>query len=178
MREGKRVTVVRPARADDFATVLEIWLEGWWDGHGAVAPERLRRHRGRDGLAARLAPMMAGMRVAERAGALAGFVTVKGDELSNLFVARRFRGTGLAARLLAEGEAMLAGAAVDEAFLWCAAGNDRAYQFYLREGWSDDGIVECDVATPDGPARLPSHRFIKRLAASGRPGPGLVRSGG
>lgn len=154
---------VRPAEAGDAEAILDIWLEGWWDGHGDVAPEALRRCRGRDGLRARLPEAMAAMSVAELDGVAAGFVSIKGMELSNLYVRRGLRGGGVAAVLLACGEAMLARSGVAEAFLWCAVGNDRAYRFYLREGWSDAGVVQCDVATPDGPARLASHRFVKRL---------------
>lgn len=154
---------LRPAEAGDAEPLLDIWFEGWWDGHGDVAPEALRRCRGRDGLRARLPEVMTAMSVAEWNGAVAGFVSIKGTELSNLYVRRELRGTGLAAALLACGEAMLARRSVAEAFLWCAVGNERAYRFYLREGWTDVGVVQCDVTTPDGPARLPSHRFVKRL---------------
>lgn len=154
---------IRPAMPDDAGAVLEIWFEGWWDGHGAVAPERLRRHRDREGLAARLDGVMPAMKVAESGGRVVGFVTVKDDELANLYISRSLRGSAAAQRLLAEGESMLARAGVEQAFLWCAVGNDRAFRFYLRQGWRDGGIVQCDVATPDGSARLPSHRMIKSL---------------
>lgn len=161
---------LRPAEAADAEAILDIWVEGWWDGHGDVAPAALRRCRGRDGLRARLDEAMAAMSVAEHDGVVAGFVSVKGNELANLYVRRSRRGGELAAALLACGEAMLAQAGVAEAFLWCAVGNDRAYRFYRRERWIDQGVVECDVATPEGPARLPSHRFVKRLRAA----PGLA----
>lgn len=153
---------LRPAEAEDADALLDIWLEGWWDGHGDVAPEALRRCRGRDGLRARLPEAMAAMSVAESDGVVAGFVSIKGAELANLYVRRGQRGGGVAAALLARGESMLARGGVAEAFLWCAVGNERAYRFYLREGWTDGGVVQCDVTTPDGPARLPSHRFVKR----------------
>lgn len=155
------VVHIRPARPEDAEAVLDIWLEGWWDGHGAVAPERLRRYRDRAGLAARIDALVPAMKIAESGGRIVGFVSVKADELANLYVSRHARGTGAASRLLAEGEAMLADAGIAEAFLWCAVGNDRAFRFYLREGWRDGGVVQCDVATPDGPARLPSHRMLK-----------------
>jgi GNAT superfamily N-acetyltransferase len=154
---------IRPARPQDVEAVLDVWHEGWWDGHGTAAPERLRKFRDRAGLAARIVPIVPWMKVAESGGRIVGFVSVKADELSNLFVSRTVRGTDVASRLLAEGEAMLADAGIEEAFLWCAVGNDRAYGFYIREGWRDDGVVECDVDTPDGPARFPSHRMLKRL---------------
>jgi len=155
----------RPAQTGDTDAVRDLWFEGWWDGHGAVAPEGLRRHRDLAGIAARIPPILAHMTVAEGSGGILGFVSVKHDELANFFIARDARGSGLAPRLLAEGEAMLAARGIDEAFLWCAVGNGRAYRFYLREGWRDGGVVQCDVATPDGPVRLPSHRMLKCVTA-------------
>ncbi len=152
---------IRPARPEDASAVVDVWFEGWWDGHGAVAPERLRRFRDRAGLAGRVDRLIPAMKVAEIEGRIVGFVAISSDELADLFVLRAARGTAVASRLLAEGEAMLAEAGVREAFLWCAVGNDRAFRFYIREGWRDGGIVQCDVATPDGPARLPSHRMLK-----------------
>jgi ribosomal protein S18 acetylase RimI-like enzyme len=155
---------VRPARPQDRDAILDVWHEAWWDGHGASAPERLRKFRDRAGLADRIDPLIPGMKVAELTGRIVGFVSVKDDELATLYVARRARGSAAARLLLAEGEAMLSEAGIAEAFLWCAVGNDRAFRFYVREGWRDGGVVQCDVETPDGPARYPSHRMLKRPA--------------
>jgi ribosomal protein S18 acetylase RimI-like enzyme len=164
--------LIRPARPQARAAVLDVWHEAWWDGHGPSAPKRLRKFRDRAGLAARIDPLIPAMKVAEHAGRIVGFVSVKDDELATLYVSRGDRGSGAARLLLVEGEAMLADAGVAEAFLWCAVGNDRAFRFYIRQGWRDGGVVQCDVDTPDGPARFPSHRMLKRPAPRTPPGTG------
>jgi hypothetical protein len=33
----------------------------------------------------------------------------------------------------------------ERAYLWVADGNDRAIRFYVRHGWSNDGVTQRDA---------------------------------
>jgi GNAT superfamily N-acetyltransferase len=88
---------------------------------------------------------------------------IQGDELDQLFVAAEARGTGVAAALLADGEARLAAAGVRTAWLACAIGNDRAARFYEKHGWRRAGTMIHRPETPDGPFPLEVWRYEKEL---------------
>ncbi|MDW8443552.1 MAG: GNAT family N-acetyltransferase [Acetobacteraceae bacterium] len=64
-------------------------------------------------------------------------------ELSRLYVAAPYRGTGLAARLLhlAEGHAVAHGAA--SLLLWTDTRFTRAHRFYEKHGWRRTGETRC-----------------------------------
>ena len=66
---------------------------------------------------------------------IGGFVTVMGNEVDQLFVARADRGRGCAAALLAAAEARLRLNGVSDAEIQCAAGNSRAFAFYTKHGY-------------------------------------------
>ena len=36
-------------------------------------------------------------------------------------------------------------------------------RFYERRGWTDDGPFEHLAPGPNGPIRVPAHRYVKRL---------------
>ena len=88
---------------------------------------------------------------------------IRDDELYQLFVSPEARGSGLAARLLAEGEARLAARGVGVARLDIGMGNHRAARFYARHGWEETGTVETEVDSSAGPFRLPLRVFAKQV---------------
>jgi ribosomal protein S18 acetylase RimI-like enzyme len=88
---------------------------------------------------------------------------LKGDELYQLYVAAASRGSGVAAALIADGEARLAAAGVETAWLACAIGNDRAARFYEKRGWRRVGTMINQLETPGGIYRLEVWRYEKRL---------------
>ena len=92
----------------------------------------LARARTLTSFRARLAAALDDTRVAGPAGAPLGLCMLKDDELNQLYVAREARGSGVAAALLADGEARLAERGVTTAWLACAVGNDRAARFYEK----------------------------------------------
>jgi GNAT superfamily N-acetyltransferase len=94
---------------------------------------------------------------------IVGFVTVRGDELEQLFVDQRARGTGVAAALIRHGESVIA-EHFDLAWLAVATGNARARRFYAREGWTDAGAFEYSAAIAGGTIAVPCHRYEKRVA--------------
>ena len=83
-----------------------------------------------------------------------------------MFVEASARGSGVAARLIADGEARLAAAGVETAWLACAIGNDRAARFYEKRGWQRVGTMNNDVETSSGTFALDVWRYEKSLAGS------------
>jgi GNAT superfamily N-acetyltransferase len=98
-----------------------------------------------------------------------GFCAIRDDELDQLFVSPEARGTGLAARLLADGEARLAARGVKRAHLLCVIENTHAAAFYARKGWENVGAAIEAVQTENGPFRFKLLRFEKSLDAKSAP---------
>ena len=76
---------LRPATADDAASVAQIWREGWSDGHRGHVPDALVAVRTPESFDSDTA-------VAVVDGEVAGFTMVVGDELEQLYVSRSHRG--------------------------------------------------------------------------------------
>ncbi len=155
---------IRRMAPEETAATAKLWLSAWRDGHLGIVPDRLAALRTEESFAERLAAMGDGLRVAGPKGAPVGLCAVKGRELYQLFVARETRGTGLAARLLADGEARLAASGVRLAELDCTPGNERAAAFYAKHGWRLRGEEEVLVETVEGPFPMMGWMFEKRLA--------------
>ena len=156
--------IVRPADAAEIAPLAEIWHAGWHDAHAAIVPAALTRVRTLASFADRLRAALATMRVAGPPDAPRGLCMTKDDELHQMYVAAPFRGAGVAAALMADGEARLAAAGVATAWLACAIGNARAARFYEKCGWSLTRTVVDPLETPDGFFPLEVWRYEKVLA--------------
>lgn len=154
---------VRNASSAEIAALAQLWFEGWQDAHAAILPVELARLRTRESFEERLTRDLADVRVVGQVGAPLGFCMVKNDELYQLFVSAGARGMGVAAALLADGEARLAANGVEVAWLSCAIGNDRAARFYAKNGWQNKGPFLTRVETTDGPFDLETWRFEKRV---------------
>ncbi len=131
--------LIRPARPDDAERITEIWATGWVDGHLADAPAELLPHRTPETFAPRVAAALESTRVAEVDGVVAGFTMIHDDEVEQLYVHAGHRGTGVAARLLADAADRIRAAGHPVPWLAVARGNARAHHFYVREGWTDRG---------------------------------------
>jgi ribosomal protein S18 acetylase RimI-like enzyme len=103
------------------------------------------------------------VRVAGAPGEPVGFCVVKGDELYQIFVAAKARGTGVAAALMADGESQLAQSGVETAWLACAIGNERAARFYEKCGWRRNGTMSNEAETSEGTFLLQVWRYEKVL---------------
>lgn len=103
-------------------------------------------------------------RHAEVGGQVAGFVTVVGDEVEQVYVAAPHRGAGVADMLMAEAERQVRHAGHPTAWLAVAAGNARARRFYERRGWFDTGLFDYAAEGELGPIPVPSHRYVKDLS--------------
>lgn len=141
---------VRAAEERDLEALARLWHEGWHDAHGALVPAAVASDRTVAHFHRRLERALADLRVEGSVGAPRAFFLLEGDELSQLYVARAARGTGLAAALIAEAEARLAAFGVVRAWLACAVGNDRAARFYEKSGWARGRVKASEVALEDG----------------------------
>ncbi len=166
---------LRPAVEADVEAITAIWVPGWRDAHEGRVPDELLTHRSPEQLGARVPSMIADATVATVGGAVAGFVVVRGDEVEQMYVGERFRGSGCADELLSGAESLVA-RRFDRGWLAVVAGNDRAIAFYERRGWSDHGPFDHITWTPDGGTiAVPCRRYEKVVRSSGRTSdPGFV----
>jgi len=159
---------VRAAKEAEVGHLAKIWHEGWNDAHAEIVPAELTRLRTLESFADRLRAALPDVRVAGPPGEPVGFCVVKGDELDQLFVAARARGSGVAAVLIADAEARLAERGVETAWLACAIGNERAAKFYEKRGWRRAGTMVNHAETSAGPFPLEVWRYEKSLTRSHR----------
>jgi GNAT superfamily N-acetyltransferase len=156
---------LRSAISEDAGVVAEIWHLGWQDGHLGLVPQELADIRTEASFRTRAADRLDDTTVATVDGAVAGFVMVVGDEVEQVYVSSRHRGTGVAALLLAEAERQVQANGHGTAWLAVVAGNARARAFYERAGWIDEGPFDYAAATEDGPIAVPCRRYTKIVAA-------------
>jgi len=156
---------VRNAQPTDVDPLSTIWHQTWHEAHAHLVPPELSQVRTRESLRARLIAALPNVRVVGEPGAPLGFCMVKEDELYQLFVSAAARGSGAAAALLADGEALLAARRVRTAWLACAIGNDRAARFYEKHGWRRAGTMVNYAETANGAFPLEVWRYEKVLTA-------------
>ncbi len=158
---------LRPASPQDADDVAEIWHLGWQDGHLGLVPQELVDVRTEESFRGRAASRIADTTVASVDGAVAGFVMVVGDEVEQVYVSARHRGTGVAALLMAEAERQVRANGHPKAWLAVVAGNARARSFYERSGWHDEGPFDyaaaIAAAAESGTIAVPCHRYTKVL---------------
>ena len=160
---------IRPARPEDAERIVGIWAPGWRDGHLGHVPDELLAHRTREAFVPRVEAAIDRTRVAVVEEVVAGFTMLSGDEVDQLYVDPAFRGSGVAAQLLADAAARLRAAGHPVPWLAVATGNARARRFYEREGWTDAG--EFAYAAEIGGGRsvaVSCHRMELRPSAAPR----------
>ena len=155
---------IRDAVLSDLGRLSEIWYEAWHDAHDRIVPPDLVTLRTRASFETRLRAALPDVRVATLADAARGFYVLRGAELYQLFVSASARGTGLAARLIADAERRLTQNEVGCAWLSCAIGNSRAARFYEKCGWSRTGVITEHVEVPNGTFALEVWRYEKQLS--------------
>ncbi|MEL6372437.1 MAG: GNAT family N-acetyltransferase [Pseudomonadota bacterium] len=152
---------IRWADATEADALIAMWHESWHDGHAEHVPQAMLRARGIDHFRERYIQFGNTLRTAGPIGQPCAVSVLEGDELSNLFVAREARGSGLAAALLRDAETRLAAAGHARGWLACAVGNVRAARFYARCGWGRAQTIDYDY----GGGTLPTWIYEKGLAA-------------
>jgi GNAT superfamily N-acetyltransferase len=165
------MTSIRQATAADMAAVADLWHEGWHAGHAGHVPDGLTDLRTLAAFHERTPPRVGDTSVAvtdveQGEGAVVGFVMVVGDEVEQLFVSPAWRGTGVAADLLAVAQGRIAAAGHDQAWLAVVAGNARARRFYEKQGWVDEGDLPYEVTAGGETFVSPCRRYVKDLHAT------------
>ena len=155
---------MRSVAASEIDQLARLWHDGWHDAHARFSPAGLVQARTLPRFRERLAVALAETRVTGPVGAPLGLCMLKDDELNQLYVAREARGAGVAAILMADGEARLAARGLKIAWLACAVGNDRAARFYEKSGWYRARTLMSQLETPDGTFALEIWRYEKALA--------------
>jgi len=155
---------LRRARPDDARAVADIWYHGWRDGHLGHVPDELVAVRTQESFDSRASQRVDDTVVALVDDEVAGFVMVVDDEVEQVYVSTRHRGTGVAGVLLSEAERLVEVNGHPRAWLAVAVGNSRARRFYERNGWTDEGRFDYAAEGPAGPIAVACHRFVKRVA--------------
>jgi GNAT superfamily N-acetyltransferase len=157
---NRTAVTLRKAGPADATVIAELWHRGWRDGHLGHVPAGLVVHRQLADFH-RWAPAVIGRTtVACEADRILGIVTVRGDEVEQLYVAAEVRGSGVAAELLRHGERVV-GTYHDLAWLAVVPGNARARRFYEREGWRDAGEIRHPEPTATGAIPVTARRYEK-----------------
>jgi GNAT superfamily N-acetyltransferase len=159
--------LVRPASPEDSAAVAGIWYHGWQDGHLGNVPDALVAIRTEESFGRRAAVRVRDTVVATVDDEVAGFVMVVDDEVEQVYVSARHRGSGVAGILLTEAERLVALNGHERAWLAVVAGNARARRFYERNGWADEGPFDYPAQSADGPIPIPipCQRYVKQVTA-------------
>jgi putative acetyltransferase len=158
--------ILRPATADDVDAVADLFHRGWHDAHPGHVPDGLTERRTAAAFHDRVAHRVAETdetTVADADGEIAGFIMVAGDEAEQVYVDRRFRGSGLASTLLTEAERQIAEGGHDVAWLAVVRGNERARALYANQGWVDEGDLDYPVTALGETFISPCRRFSKRV---------------
>jgi EmrB/QacA subfamily drug resistance transporter len=157
---------IRPAAAADVPAIARIWLEGWPDGHEGHVPAALVAERTPASFDERARARVGQTWVVDSGGTVAGFVVVVDDEVEQVYVDRRWRGRGVAERLLRHAEAVISQGGRRTAWLAVVAGNTRARRFYARLGWQDRGPFTYEAQTATGTFPVPAHRYERELGST------------
>jgi len=154
---------VRDAEPAEIDQVAKVWYDAWNDAHAHLVPAELVRLRTLESFRERVEAALPNLRVVGPPGEPLGLYMNKDDELYQLFVAARARGTGVAAALIADAEIRLAEAGVETAWLACAIGNERAARFYEKCGWRRVGTMTNLAETSSRTFLLQVWRYEKVL---------------
>jgi GNAT superfamily N-acetyltransferase len=163
MSADDEAVAVRPARPEDSNAVANIWYHGWRDGHLGHVSDDLVAIRTEESFGPRASQRVSDTTVAVVDDEVAGFVMVGDDEVEQVYVSARHRGTGVAATLLAAAERLVVLNGHERAWLAVVGGNARARRFYERNGWADEGLFDYPAASAAGPISVPCHRYVKRV---------------
>lgn len=152
---------VRRAQVDDAHAIAAVHVRTWQAAYRGQVPDAIldglsveQRTRSWSQIIARSMPPAAGAFVLEDDGEVCGFVHIapsrdedageEAGELTAIYVAPEFWGSGGGALLMECALAGLREAGCSEATLWVLDANVRARRFYESRGWTPDGAVKVD----------------------------------
>lgn len=148
----------RNADPQDIAPLAVVWHDAWHHAHDEFVPAELKALRTLQEFTDRLNNPDHQFITAGPFGAPLGLCLVKKDELSQIFISAKAQGTGLADKLLNEGERQITAAGFKRGWLDCVKENTRALRFYERSGWRVSGTNMAQLETSKGP--FPIETFI------------------
>ena len=154
--------ILRPARPEDADAIAALWHDSWRDGHVGHVPEALLPHRTPEHFRARVPSRIPHSTVATIDDAVVGFVTIKEDEVEQVYVGRAARGSGVAQALLTHAEQVVARQHAT-AWLSVAEGNARARRFYEKCGWRDAGAIDYRAEIAGGTLAVPCRRYERQV---------------
>lgn len=158
--------VVRRLTPSDHLAIAALWHSSWHDAHASLLPQNVVQERTVETFASRLEELAQDSFIAVLDGIPIAFGAIHENEVGQFYVASAYRGTGVAKLLLSVLEGELRARGVVDAHIQCAHGNRRAHAFYVKNGWTDTGLWNCPLWTPDGRVEThPTHLFAKRLGS-------------
>lgn len=150
--------VVRRAVPEDAPSVAAVHVRSWQAAYRGLVPDEVLDSLSVDRRAALWVDTIAdpnprcGVWVAERGGALVGFVHVRPTkdadaapstgEVSAIYLAPEAWSLGLGRALLDSAVVDLRRNGFQAATLWAFRDNERARRFYERAGWAPDGALK------------------------------------
>lgn len=149
-----RSRLVRPARADDLDSLIEVGRRSWLSAFAQTAPFALIAWWVKaDRIRTLYEQCWAEMWVLEEDGAVVGLMQPKGDEINGLWIHPRWQGTGAGTLLLRTAEDLIERDGHQVAWLTCSGFNDSALAFYQRRGYKETRrartIHSCGVEIED-----------------------------
>ncbi len=168
---------VRPARAEDAASIAAVHVDSWRAAYSGLLPDAVldglsveRRARHWEQVIDDATPDE--VVVAEVGGRLVGFAHVgpahDGDtgpttgQLGTIYLHPEVWGTGVGRAVHDAGLDLLADEGYGTAVLWMLSTNARARRFYERQGWARDGRIRVQQF---GGTVVIDYRFARRLPA-------------
>jgi ribosomal protein S18 acetylase RimI-like enzyme len=142
---------IRRALRDDIPAIKAIHRAAWSLAYRGIVPDAvIEAETGRQD-ATWLTSIMTespGIFVAERAGAVVGWIRLVGAMIKSLHVDPACQGGGIGRTLLDHAVGLVGG----DVFLLCLVDNRRAAGFYARLGWRDGGRESERIGGVDYPA--------------------------
>lgn len=160
--------MIRPATVADAPAIGEIHVASWQAAYAGLMPDdflaRLSAEPRAASWARRIGENLGPVLVAEDDGVIAGFAAygLAEGQLYALYLRPEFWGRGLGRSLHDKVVEDLAAAGNDSAVLWVLSTNERAKNFYVRQGWADDGVSQTETID-EGRVTLEERRFRRRL---------------
>lgn len=137
---------VRGAFIDDADSIAKVHVDGWEATYRGVINDdvldRITVTRRATQWAEALAHNLPAW-IAESEGKTVGFVAVRADELSALYVTPSVYGQGVGTILLDEAERHIAEDGISTALLWVHEKNERSQRWYEKRGWSKTDELEA-----------------------------------
>ncbi len=142
---------IRRAQRDDIPAIKKIHRAAWSLAYRGIVPDAaIEAETGQSDAswAVAIAAESPGLFVAERMGAVVGWIRLVGTMIKSLHVDPACHGGGIGRTLLGHAVGLIGG----DAFLLCLAENRRAGGFYVRLGWRDGGRESERIGGVDYPA--------------------------